>query len=828
MSYQPPSYDAASIGVSDDPYVAPAYDAVDFGSAAGLSIAAPKTQITIETPQSVTSGAGAVVLNAPETSINVAAPTADVSGSGAVDINVPKTPFTIAALTPNLFTPRRRGSPPAKGWFVEVDHPDTGRTITPDVLDLADAPTFIPGPNAQPELRLPVRKDTTWLTDAYNSDPEMRVWKDGKRLPIDVLRDVEQREGATILIGIGGVELEDRVVETYATERRHRAAEQLITAETSYQADVDTPVIDTLTDQLQYELSTTADFSKRTTATDTDPIVIENGETRVAQTSWTKTASDLFALGTYTAISFSNQDGYVGGDQLLFDTVGQYAEFEIDLEYTQPVSEFGNGVLRPSIRGFTEGGAGVNRATFEVQIDGTPFSENLTVGDNEIEWNETSENPSVELTPGTYTVRFEVTEFAQSGDTAKVDVFNVRDERFSYNLDNTLSSTQGQLDGPELYPPVTEAGFTDAVSPFAVVGGSASIVIDDTSGGQFLQVSNDRGDTFVPDDGSENNTTNVDVDFADDGAAIRPRVGLARYGSRTDATPATGYQAQRLSELELRADIEQTLLLLDRDFDAALVDVFNEIAGEYEFVWSYNIAADGTPQISWTEPGQRVADQSPELSKRVREKRGTTYPSITIKGSPQPVTDERFSASTSFVNLAEDNLLSGSDAVSDPDTGENFTRDVDYEIDRETGQIRIISAGAMDAGQEYSINYRHKIAGTFTDPNASADATTGVENVPGATSERAAEQVAFAIVNEFNSPRYIAEVTIPDATTRFDPIAAIPASAFGLPDAAPPLEPRGESEITERGLRVRYGTRPSVEAGLQQINRQLGRISDRS
>jgi len=166
--------------------------------------------------------------------------------------------------------------------------------------------------------------------------------------------------------------------------------------------------------------------------------------------------------------------------------------------------------------------------------------------------------------------------------------------------------------------------------------------------------------------------------------------------------------------------------------------------------------------------------------------------------------------------------------VSDPDTGQNFTRDVDYEIDREAGQIRIISGGAMDAGQEYSINYRHKIAGTFTDPNAPAGATTGVENVPGATSERAAEQVAFAVVNEFNSPRYIAEVTIPDATTRFDPIAAIPASAFGLPDSAPALEPRGEPEITERGLRTRYGTRPSVEAGLQQINRQLGRISDRS
>lgn len=718
-------------------------------------------------------------------------------------------------------------TPDPSGWTVAITHPDTGRVKTPDVLDLSDAPAFNPGPNEQPELRLPVRKDDVWLTDAYDDDPEMRVWKDGDRLPIDVLRNVEQREDATILVGIGGVELEDRVTKTYATERRHVAADELITDQTPYRADVDTPVTDTLTDQLQYDLSTTADFSERSTATDTDPIVIDNDETTVAQTSWTKTASDIFALGTYTAISFNNQDGFVNGDQLIFDTVGQYAEFEISLAYDIPAPD-GLNKFVPDIRGVADGEAGANGGTFGFIVDGEQIA-TVEVVDDGPEWYSVSTTAVDQPYPaGQYTIRFELLSKEQSGDEIEVDVLHAADDRFTYTFDNTLSSTQGHLDGPELYPPVTTAGYNDAVSPFAVVGGSATITIDDTSGDQFLQVSNDRGDTFLPDNGTQDNTTSVDVDFTTDGAAIRPRVGLSRYGTRTDDTPLTGFQAQTVSNLELRADIEQTLLLLDRDFDASLEDVLNEIAGEYEFVWSYNIAADGTPQISFTTPGQRVADRSPEFSQRTREKRGDTFPSVTIKGSPPPVSDERFTASTSFVDLAEEDFLSGSDAVSDPDTGENFTRDVDYEIDRDAGQIRIISGGAMDAGQEYSINYRHKIAGTFTDPDAPADATTGVENVPGATSVRAAEQVAFAVVNEFNEPRYVAEVTIPDPTAVFDPVEAIPAAAFGLPDTAPDLEPRGSPEITERGLRVRFGTRPSVEAGLQQINRQLGRVSDRS
>jgi len=39
---------------------------------------------------------------------------------------------------------------------------------------------------------------------------------------------------------------------------------------------------------------------------------------------------------------------------------------------------------------------------------------------------------------------------------------------------------------------------------------------------------------------------------------------------------------------------------------------------------------------------------------------------------------------------------------------------------------------------------------------------------------------------------------------------------------------RGDPELTERGLRVRFGTRPAVESSLQRLSRQVSRVTDRS
>jgi len=714
---------------------------------------------------------------------------------------------------------------PPSGWYIEVDHPDTGRTLTPSVLD---EPQIVPSINGQPEVRIPVRRDDAWLSPTYDQAaqrPEMRVWRDGERQPIDELRNVTHETGRTILTGVGGVELEQRVQATFDTERRHLAAEQLIQNQTSYTADVDTPVTETFADQLQYSLSTTAAFAERLDAAADQPPIAENDTTTVGQTSFTLTAEEIVNQGAFNGQQVFDSS-YADGTAIELTTAGDFIEFDFTLQYDIPLTFESETATLSAFEGAIHAEASATGASGDVDVilDGTAF-ESVGVTGTGTEWSRSPNNTDA-VAAGTHTIRFELTS-VDSGESVFIDCANCNDDRFTYDFPDALNA-DGQLDGPQLYPQVTPAAFTDAVSPFAVVGGSADITMDDTSANQYLQVSNDRGETYLPDDGSETNTTSVDVSFPDDGASIRPRVGLSRYGSRTDATPATGYLAQSLQSLDLFADIEEVLLLLDQDYDSDLASILQDIAGDNEFVWSYNLDADGNPQISWTQPGQRVADRDPDIGDATIGKDQTTYPIVTIKGSPQPESGEIFTASETFVDLAEDDILSGSDAVRDPTSGENFTRGIDYELDRENGRIRILASGDMNSGTDYAIDYRYKIAGAYEAENAPADATELVENVPGVTTERAAEQIAFALVSEFDTPRYTADLEIERPAVDFDVLEALTLANLDLPPEAAPLELRGDPQLTPRGLTARLGSRGRIEEALRPIAEQVSQLADRS
>jgi hypothetical protein len=267
--------------------------------------------------------------------------------------------------------------------------------------------------------------------------------------------------------------------------------------------------------------------------------------------------------------------------------------------------------------------------------------------------------------------------------------------------------------------------------------------------------------------------------------------------------------------------------LIEETFDADISSILTDMAEAAERSWAF-VVDDGALTVRFVENGQRVADFAPEFDSRTREKLGKTYESVTVKGSNEPVSQEPYTASTSFTSLARENILPGSETVVDPATGTNFARGDDYEINYQPGEIRATSSGSLTVGSDYEINYQYQPRGTFTQPDAPADPAELVDIVPGVTSERLGEQVAFVIANEVQTPRYAADVTIPDPDPRFDPTEALPPEVLGLPESASPLEVRGEPQLTEEGLQVRFGTRPAVEESIQRLSRQLGRVSDRS
>ena len=717
-----------------------------------------------------------------------------------------------------------------EGYHVEIVNPTTGRVRVPEVADLQNAPVFNPGPNQQPVVRVPVRKNDVWLSDTYDDDPEMRVWRDGRRLPIEVLRDVEQLEGATVLIGVGGVELEQRVREEYNDDRRHLAVRDLVETETTYGDETPEPDTATLTDVVQQSPDTGAEFAAVSSEPDTSPINIGDIVTSY-QTCFTTEGEDRNRDGNGAGLY---SDGtYSGGFAAGVENNAEFHEWDFTVGYTIPESDFG--VHIRTIPADSIGGADI---IVELQ-DGTQQTiDTLSSGLGFIlGWNDYGQTPlsgpgwtSGDIPPGTHTLRIEGT---GAGDPFAADVVAPADNltrlfgSVPYTFDDDNGGNDGYLDGPGFFARQTIT-FDNAPSAFNVLVGSADITINDTSGNQRLQISNDNGSTWSPDDGTENNTTSVDVDYPSAGSGSRLRVTLDAYspdGGRAQ-TPKFNYASQELDAYTLRADISQELLLIEETFDTDLASVLSAIGEPAERSWGLRTDDNGDIVVRFVQNGQFDAEYTPEFSDRTREKLGKTYDSVTVKGSNEPESNIPYTASTSFEALPRENILSGSETVYD-DT-RNYDRGDDYEINYQTGKIRATAGGDLVVGDAYRIDFRYQARGTFESPDAPADPDELVTTVPGVTSQRLAEQVAFVLASEVDTPRYAAEVTIPDPDPRFDPTDALPSGALGLPSGIESLEVRGDPQLTEEGLAVRFGTRPPVEATQQRISRQLGRVSDRS
>jgi hypothetical protein len=454
-----------------------------------------------------------------------------------------------------------------------------------------------------------------------------------------------------------------------------------------------------------------------------------------------------------------------------------------------------------------------------------------------LQWRDHAQDPfegsgwtSGEIPSGTHTITLEGT---GSGDEFAADVVAPADNltrlygTVPYTFDDDNGGSGGYLDGPGFYARQTVT-FNNAASAFNVVAGSADITINDTSGLQRLQISNDNGATWLPNDGSENNTTSVDVDYPTAGSGSRLRVTLDAYSPQgpRNQTPKFNYASQELDAYTLRADISQELLLIEETFDNDLASILTAIGEPAERSWGLRTDANGDIVVRFVQNGQFDAAYTPEFSDRTREKLGKTYQSVTVKGSNEPESNIPYTASTSFEALPRENILAGSETVYD-DT-RNYDRGDDYEINYQAGEIRATSGGDLVVGDAYRVDFRYQARGTFTSPDAPADPDELVTTVPGVTSTRLAEQVAFVLASDVDTPRSAAEATIPDPDPRFDPTDALPPDALGLPSGIESLEVRGDPQLTEVGLAVRFGTRPPVEATQQRISRQLGRVSDRS
>lgn len=716
------------------------------------------------------------------------------------------------------FEGTRTGS---RGWYVEIDHP-SGRTLTPQILD---DPRYTPQVNDLPRIELPVERSETWQAPAFEDAP-LRVWKDGMRLPIDRLEHARLTPEHTVLEGRGGTDLLTRVQEEVDTQQAHAVAEDLITTNTPYVANIDNPMAETREGTLLQSASDDADFLSLVEASipDTTPLAVHHDGLEVLQSCFVFEGES--AYGTT-----NSSDAYSDGQALMLGDVTTDGRYTFSTEYTIPNGEV---VVAYRIDVPTE----YENPPFDIILDGQTiesYTADALLGG--LRWNIVG-NYDGALPAGSHTIEFDTTNTGSN--EIYLDVVAAFDDRYSYDFDNEVHAAGGYLDGPQRYPDLVRQEMTEATSPVAIAAADIDIESNDPNGIAEIGLTPDGGGTY--DTATDTLTHSITPTELTDRIGVR--FGLGRFGSGGEHTPRTGFRPQRVDSYGLRGDLDDTPLLTNRTFDGQLIGVLAEIADYGNFVFEIRPESDGNggtstnTSIEWTRIGGRTStststsehsDSEPLADYEFDKQTEDTVERAIIYGSSQRVVRQSFTAAHGeWVVLGAERLVEGKESVYDPDTDASFAEGEDYEIRYQTGEIRTLSSGTMSDSASYRIDYDFRTKGEFTSPDV-ADGTepkTIVETFAELTTDQACEQTALYIVQEASEPITEATVTVPSDQVGWSVIETIDPDALPTPGSGAGLQIRGVDTRPAETV-VRLASRQSVSEVIGNIRSRIRSVSRR-
>ncbi|WP_135830630.1 carbohydrate-binding protein [Halorussus halobius] len=707
---------------------------------------------------------------------------------------------------------------PPEGWHIEVDHEPSGRTLTPQLLD---DPQQQPRVNDLPQIRIPVPYNEKWQSEGYE-DATLRVWQDGVRQPIETLVNVthETQQGSkrTVLHGEGGRQLKQTVAEEYDLVDVHEAAGDLIASTTPYATDIDPPAESVRVDALMKTVDSETEWQSDPADAypDTRPVTVTaDGRFEHLQTSFTREGESASTQVT------DERDGYSGGVATGLPEGATRGPYEFSLDYTVPDGGTGRVAIRYYIIGSQEGTDIESNPPFDVVlndsvVDSIPAN---FLFPNEFGW------LTVDIgdiaNPGDYQIEIEAGSTSEETGGMYLDLVNFHDARFYSELPNSNDGQGGPLPGPRDYPVVSQE-FADSSTGQQVVGGRADLDINDTSGEQAVAVSNDQGQTWV----ESSNSAVVDAEFDEPSSQLRARVTLDAYGSRETETPSEGFKPQSVDAYSLYADLDETPALINQSVKGEHLDrVLREWADQGGFIWEYTVV-DGTPTVIWTQPGQRETDVDPDLvDYRTTKRSGEVYEAVTVVGAAQAVSGHRFEADVgAAVSLPHENLVDGSETVYDPETGANYTYNVDYTMSSLDGTVTVLGSGDLLDNAEYAIDYRYETRGSYQLDSVDSPRWAPKQSIPGLTSEEACEQAAATIVAEISEPLWEVEFSIPPAEVGFAVTDAL--SVAGLP-VDKPVEAKSVENSPEK-ITVAGGNRETPGEVVRRIQERVGQIGRRS
>ena len=714
---------------------------------------------------------------------------------------------------------------PPRGWYLEVDHPDNEQPVTPTVLEDAE---WRPRLNGQPEIRVPVPRSSTW-EDHDVEGSTVRAWKDGTRLPIDELQTTERDETRDVLVAVGGAKLEDDIEGVEFPEAdAHVAAEEVITQELGWVANVDNPQTDAREDIRVLQADASSDYDADTIEErpfpDTSPLTVFNGEVYARQTGWFTEAENADGDG---ATYFADQEGSPGawsGGQTVQLQPGQTREFDFATDYAIPQNDVKARLV------FAAPTAPAPGLEIRIDVDGGGTTTLESFGEGALDSDAdqfdlqsfgTNLNPSSvgELPAGNHTLEVQVD--TGSSNEIYLDFVHIRDGRFSYDTDD-ITPVDGVVTGWQERPAAIDITFAPVTSVEQVVAGRIDVELVGGEAPVALGLRNDQSDGWTETTG----VTSHSVDFAEPSQLVQARVTLGRTGSEV-ASGEFGDEPHRLDLTNIYADLVNTPVLIDFTHSGTIERLLNRIADAGDFIWEVRRApdADAPYRIEWTQPGQRVADAEPTLvsfsgQRSIQE----SYQRVIAEGKSTRITEQTFTTPSQnglAVGLGNAPIDTGSETVYDVgDRSTEYERLIDYEIDHYEGSLTPLEGGAMDPDTEYQIDYEWRFEGRYERPGVD-DPDTLRESFPDAASDRECEQLALAVVREVAAPLEEAEVTIRETDPGRSLVASIPTEELPFEG---PLEVRDISSDA-REVTLTLGSRESAGDVVDNLRDRLSAVA---
>jgi hypothetical protein len=713
--------------------------------------------------------------------------------------------------------------PPPRGWYVEIDV--GGKTLTPEV---ADEPAWLPSINGLPEADVPVpRDDVLWLSGAADR-ATARAWLDGTRLPIGQAILVRgERGGAaqrTLLELTGGKQLRRRVTKEVDSEDAHVVVENLVTNNTSYIANVDTPnraditdrVVQSATDKAGLDEIFSADIDATTPAR-----IVDGGNAsdfiEPLQTAFLFTTTD--DLGGFPTVTDSGAED----DEALNLTTSSQSPFtSFSANYEIP-ADVTTSELKVAVRAKKGDDAPSSSSVFfEVDLDGTRLAgfDVDAFSTSSFEWQEmTTSEPSSNVQGGTVTGSLDG-DLTQSGEGFILDAICVYDQRFPVNFDNNPS--------PHFSEPykwgdgiIVEGAVEQTQLAATELTATVSTITSDVQN-LGLGVSGDGGITYT----TATDTDTVTETFnTTDKANIR--VELSGQGTQSDS-PTDRANRHEIFEVELLADFSGVPRLVNESFDDDLVDVLREIADKTGSIWElqYDESA-GSFSVEWSDPGQRSSDTtlSPAAYEVERDSE-IVVEAATVVGGRRRVDNEQITASVgSAVALEESRLITGVVEVVDAGDGTVYSVGVDYTVNHRQGTITALSGGSIADGTDLDVSYQYRVSGRHESSSWGGDPSTDIKrDIPSIPSAAACEQAATRLVRQTDDATLSARVDLGGIDPDQSVLAAL--SVEELTTVTDSWEPRA-IERSPESPHIRLGAGLDVEETLKRIRRELGDVERR-